>query len=76
MPHSIPRLTAAEVNKILQKCGFTLISQRGSHQKWRNYDSGRQVIVPFHQGKQLPLGTMKSIIDGSNIPIEEFKNRE
>jgi predicted RNA binding protein YcfA (HicA-like mRNA interferase family) len=67
------RLTATEVNKILERHNFILISQHGSHQKWRNHQTGKQVIVPYHKGKQLPLGTLKSIIEGSGITEEEFK---
>jgi predicted RNA binding protein YcfA (HicA-like mRNA interferase family) len=74
MPHKIPRLKADEVISILQRHGFALVSQRGSHQKWRNHTTGKQVIVPYHQGKELPLGTLKSIIEGSGIPAEQFKN--
>lgn len=74
MPRRIPRLKASEVIEILQQHGFIFVSQRGSHQKWRNQDTGKQVIVPYHQGKELPLGTLKSIIDGSAIPENEFKN--
>lgn len=33
-----------------------------------------QSIVPYHQGKQLPEGTLKSIMDGSGIPTEGFRN--
>jgi predicted RNA binding protein YcfA (HicA-like mRNA interferase family) len=73
MPHKIPRLKAKEVLEILRKQGFVFVSQRGSHQKWRNLKTGQQVIVPDHQGKELPLGTLKSIIDGSNIPEDEFR---
>ena len=72
MPHKIPRLKAAEVIEVLKKFGFIFVSQRGSHQKWRNPTTGKQVIVPSHKGKQLPLGTLKSIIDGSNIPADKF----
>lgn len=72
MAQKLPRLKADEIVKILQQHGFVLISQRGSHQKWRNQDTGKQVIVPYHKGKQLPLGTLKSIIEGSGIPEEEF----
>ena len=72
MPHKIPRLKAAEVIRILRRYGFIKVSQRGSHQKWRNQQTGKQVIVPFHQGKELPLGTLNSIIDGSGIPESEF----
>lgn len=74
MPRKINRLKASEVIKILQHHGFAFVSQRGSHQKWRNQDTGKQVIVPHHQGKELPLGTLRSIMDGSGIPEDEFKN--
>jgi predicted RNA binding protein YcfA (HicA-like mRNA interferase family) len=57
---------------VLKTNGFSLVSQRGSHQKWRNPQSGKQVIVPYHKGKQLPLGTIKSIIQGSAIAEEKF----
>lgn len=73
MPRKIPRLKAAEVISVLQHHSFVLISQRGSHQKWRNHSTGKQVIVPKHKGKELPLGTLRSIIDGSGIPEDEFK---
>jgi predicted RNA binding protein YcfA (HicA-like mRNA interferase family) len=72
MARKLPRLQANEVVKILQRHGFALISQRGSHQKWWNDDTGKQVIVPYHKGKQLPVGTLRSIIEGSGIPEEKF----
>jgi predicted RNA binding protein YcfA (HicA-like mRNA interferase family) len=72
MAQKLPRLRAREVIKILERYGFIQVSQRGSHQKWRHPVTGKQVIVPYHKGKQLPLGTIKSIIEGSGIPGEEF----
>ncbi len=72
MTQKLLRLRAREVIRILQQHGFIQVSQRGSHQKWRHPDTGRQVIVPYHKGKQLPLGTLKSIIEGSSILEEEF----
>jgi len=73
MVPKLPRLRASEVVTILQRHGFVLVSQRGSHQKWRHLGSGKQVIVPYHKGKELPLGTLRSIIEGSGIPEEEFR---
>jgi predicted RNA binding protein YcfA (HicA-like mRNA interferase family) len=67
------RLKPQQVTKILQRHGFVLVSQRGSHQKWRNADTGKQVIVPYHKGKQLPLRTLTSIVEGSGIPREQFR---
>ena len=73
MAQKLPRLSAEEIIHILNRNGFSLISQRGSHQKWRNTDTGKQVIVPYHKGKALPLGTLKSIIDGSGISENKFQ---
>ncbi len=46
------RMTAREVEALLQKHGFRLVSQKGSHRKWRIPASGIQVIVPQHRGRQ------------------------
>lgn len=67
-----PRLTADEVVRVLRRHSFSLVSQRGSHQTGRNEETGKQAIVPFHKGKDLPLGTLLSIVEGSGIPEEEF----
>ncbi len=72
MTGKVSRLTSAEVFKILKRHNFTLISQLGSHQKWRNHQTGKQIIVPQHKGKHLPIGTLRSIIDGSGISEEDF----
>jgi predicted RNA binding protein YcfA (HicA-like mRNA interferase family) len=68
-----PRLTAAEVVRVLRRHDFHLVSQKGSHQKWRNEVTGKQVIVAHHKGKQLPIGTLRSIIEGSGLPNDEFR---
>jgi predicted RNA binding protein YcfA (HicA-like mRNA interferase family) len=56
-----PRLTAVEVIKILKLHGFVEASQEGSHKKFFNPKTRRIAIVPFHKGKELPIGTLKSI---------------
>ena len=49
------------------------VGGKGSHQKWRNLTTGKQVIVAFHKGKVLPLGTMHAIIDGSGIEVKTWQ---
>ncbi len=60
-----PRLNADEVITILKRHNFEQLGQSGSHQKWRNAISGKQVILAYHRGRTLPLGTMRSIIQGA-----------
>jgi predicted RNA binding protein YcfA (HicA-like mRNA interferase family) len=72
MARKLPRLKSEEAIIVLNQHGFELVSQRGSHQKWHNFETGNQVIVPSHKGKLLPLGTLRSIIEGSGILEKEF----
>lgn len=41
MGERIRRMNAKQVEKILQKYKFELISQKGSHKKWRNSSRAR-----------------------------------
>ncbi|MBC8527342.1 MAG: type II toxin-antitoxin system HicA family toxin [Candidatus Cloacimonetes bacterium] len=66
------RLKYFEIEIVLRKFGFVLVSQKGSHRKWRSYQTNKQVIVPIHKGKDLPIGTLKSIISGSGLKNSDF----
>jgi predicted RNA binding protein YcfA (HicA-like mRNA interferase family) len=49
MGDRIRRMDAKQIEKILKQYGFELISQKGSHRKWRNFERNLQVIVPYHK---------------------------
>ena len=72
MSRRFPVLNAKEVVKVLRKHGFALVAQSGSHQKWR-HENGRQVIVAMHGNKPIPIGTLKSIVEGSGLNAEDFR---
>ena len=67
-----PRLTADQVIVILRRHGFFRVGSSGSHQKWRNPATGKQVIVAYHSGRVLPLGTMRAIIEGTGIALSNW----
>ncbi|MFQ5807370.1 MAG: type II toxin-antitoxin system HicA family toxin [Phycisphaerae bacterium] len=73
MGDRVRRMTAREVEALLGRHGFELVSQKGSHRKWRNGARGLQVIVPQHRGRPLPLGTLRNILKGAEIPESEWK---
>lgn len=73
MGDKIRRFTAKDLEHLLVNFGFELVSQKGSHRKWRNPATGRQVIVPFHAGKTLPLGTLRNILTNAQIPETEWR---
>ena len=67
------RMNADDVEAILRRYGFTLVSQKGSHRKWRNLARQLQVIVPYHKGRDLPMGTLRNIMITADIPPSEWK---
>jgi len=58
--------------KALQNHGFFFISQRGSHAKYRKGSS--TVIVPLH-GKDIPHGTLRSILRQAKITEEDIRSK-
>ncbi len=72
MSRRFPVCNAKEVIKVLRRHGFLCVGQSGSHQKWR-HENGRQVIVAMHGSKPIPIGTLKSIIEGSGLNVEVFR---
>lgn len=74
MGEKIRLFTAGELERLLAAYGFVLISQKGSQRKWRNLTTGRQVIVPFHSGKSLPIGTLRNILTNAEIPENEWRS--
>ncbi|MGK7900156.1 MAG: type II toxin-antitoxin system HicA family toxin [Hormoscilla sp.] len=69
----ILRMNADDVERILARYGFELISQKGSHRKWRNPECKIQAIVPYHKGRDLPIGTLRNIMISADIPETEWK---
>ena len=66
----LPVISGRDCITALQKAGFVISSQKGSHIKLRY--GGIVVIVPNH--KTLDRGTLKNILDQANLSIEEFLN--
>lgn len=55
-----------EMIKYLQKNGFEIISQNGSHMKLKNPETGKTVIVPYHS-KDLKKGLEQAILKQAGL---------
>jgi predicted RNA binding protein YcfA (HicA-like mRNA interferase family) len=69
----LPSLSAREVCKILQSHGFVIVRQKGSHIILRKELPERGITVPVPNHSEIAKGTLKSIIDQSEIPKSEFQ---
>ncbi len=68
----IPLLNAREIGKILEKLGFQLKRQEGSHMFFEHPD-GRTTVIPNHGGEDIDRGLLNKIIKHDlKIEREEF----
>lgn len=59
-------MTSQEMIKLLKKNGFEVVSQNGSHIKFRNSETGKTVIVPYH-AKDLKKGMEQAILKQAGL---------
>ncbi len=57
----LPLLNAREMTKILQKIGFEMKRQEGSHMFFE-HPNGRTTIIPNHGGEDIDRGLLNKIV--------------
>jgi predicted RNA binding protein YcfA (HicA-like mRNA interferase family) len=73
MSEKLPRVTATDIIRALEKAGYSLSRQSGSHKIYKN-SSGRRVTVPYHSGDILHPKVLKSILKDADLTIEDLKH--
>ncbi len=72
---SLPAVSGKDLSKALEKDGFTLARQTGSHRIYqKSTDEGTITVpVPVHSNKSLKQGTLLAILRKSGITKERLK---
>jgi predicted RNA binding protein YcfA (HicA-like mRNA interferase family) len=68
----LPRVTARQIVGALDKAGFFLVRQSGSHMIYKNA-AGKRVTVPFHASKILHPKILKSILRDADLRAEDLE---
>ena len=67
-----PRVKPREVMHALLRAGFVEVASKGSHRQFRRPQGGGRVTVPVHEGRDVPPGTLRSILRQAGLTAEEF----
>ena len=67
----LPRLNAKEIIAVLEKLGFSLSRQSGSHKIYKNH-KGKRATVPFHGNNALHPKVLKSILKDAEINASDL----
>ena len=69
----LPSITSKKLAKILKNFGFKLDHSTGSHFIFYNPKTKKRAVVP-HYLKDLPKGTLMSILKEAGINRKDFEN--
>lgn len=67
----LPRVTAERAARVLERHGYIVIRQSGSHRIYRN-SVGVRVTLPLHSGRVLHPRLMKALLEDTGIDATEF----
>jgi predicted RNA binding protein YcfA (HicA-like mRNA interferase family) len=65
----LPVLRADELIRALERAGFQIIRQKGSHVRMKHPD-GRVVTVPVHLGRDIGRGLLRKILRDAELTRE------
>ena len=66
----LPRVSGAQAVRALERLGFVVARQRGSHIMMRRGSTG--CVVPNH--RELKTGTLAGVLKQAGVSVEDFTN--
>jgi predicted RNA binding protein YcfA (HicA-like mRNA interferase family) len=67
-------VTASELIRALERGGWEVVRQRGSHWRLENVHRPRNAVtVAVHANRDLPEGTLRAILRRAGLSREEFE---
>ncbi|WP_016949824.1 type II toxin-antitoxin system HicA family toxin [Anabaena sp. PCC 7108] len=67
----LPTITGEELIAALEKAGFYIVRQKGSHVRMKHEDN-RVVSIPCHSGKTIGKGLLVKIIRDADLTKDEL----
>ncbi|MGI8551997.1 MAG: type II toxin-antitoxin system HicA family toxin [Dehalococcoidia bacterium] len=69
----LPRITGREAQRAVERDGWRMLNQSGSHINLKHSTKLGLVTIPLHGNKTLKPGTLTDIIRGSGMTVDEFR---
>ena len=73
MSPKLPLVTGAQLARALERDGWRRVRQRGSHVIMRHDGKPGRVAVPVHAGQDVPIGTLRTILDGAGLDADDLR---
>jgi predicted RNA binding protein YcfA (HicA-like mRNA interferase family) len=67
----VPAVRGDRLVRALERAGFAVTRVRGSHHRLRHSD-GRSTTVPVHPGRDVPKGTLRSVLEDTGLTVDDL----
>ena len=71
MTKRLPSVRPQEAVRALERAGWAVARQKGSHVSLKKQGVAYLVTVPMHR-REIPRGTLRAIIEDAGLTIDEF----
>ena len=68
----LPVLSGKQLLKLLQKSGFVVVRQKGSHIFVESVKGELSTVIPIHGNEDLGKGLLKAILNDLEISVDEL----
>jgi predicted RNA binding protein YcfA (HicA-like mRNA interferase family) len=68
----LPAVRPKDVVRALERLGFEAWRQKGSHLTLYRASDRRALTIPMHFTKDIPKGTLRTIIREAGLSVKEF----
>jgi predicted RNA binding protein YcfA (HicA-like mRNA interferase family) len=70
----VPQVNGTRLLRALRRAGFVEVHQKGSHVTIvHGDDPARIAVIPLHKGKAIKPGTLRAILRGAGVSVEELR---
>ena len=73
MSERLPVVSGAKLIDVLQKLGWEVARQRGSHVRLKHQDRAVSLVVPLH--RELKRGTLNGILRDAGLGRDELREQ-
>ena len=71
----LPQVTGARLLRALERAGFRSVRQVGSHVFIQHVkDKARCAVIPVHGSRVIKPGTLRAILQGVRLSVEELRD--
>ena len=72
MSGRLPVVSGAQLVAVLERLGWQVLRQRGSHARLRHSDRSVSLVVPLH--RELKRGTLNGILKDAGLDRDELRD--